>query len=197
MSGVEAWTNTELLDALRGDEDPAAWAALDQRIRPIVHGFARRLGVPDQDAADVAQETMMRMVKAYRDGGYERSRGGLRAWVVGIARHRVLDWRQRAAGRGAEESVSSLPDPADWDSRFEDEWRAHILALAFRELREHGGLAEHRVRAFEMTAREGRPIADAAAALGMSENAVYMARHECLRRLRALASELERRFEGD
>jgi len=141
---------------------------------------------------------LIRVVKLYREARYDRDRGGLRSWILGIAKYRILEWRRTRAGEAGavDESVSGIADPTPWDAAFEMEWRGQILSHAFRLLREETGLGDRRVRAFEMTAREGKPIDEVAAELGLTSNAVYVARHECMARLRALSDDLERRYEG-
>ena len=89
-------TTTQLLEALFGPGEEAVWREFDARYRPIIFAFARELGVAAEDAADVAQQTLTEFLRDYRAGKYDRRRGRLRAWIIGIARHRVLDTlRQR------------------------------------------------------------------------------------------------------
>ena len=65
-------TTTAMLAALHDPAATAAWEAFDARYRPILHGFARNLGLSDEEAADVAQETIARFVEQYREGRYDR-----------------------------------------------------------------------------------------------------------------------------
>ena len=106
-------TTTALLEGLRDSENAILWEAFDRRYRPILVGFARNLGLDEVDAADVAQETLSRFVQEYREGRYDRSRGRLGAWLVGIARYRILDLRRKQAGSrqvAEPEALASLDD---------------------------------------------------------------------------------------
>ena len=103
-------TTTALLEGLRDSENAILWEAFDRRYRPILVGFARNLGLDEVDAADVAQETLSRFVQEYREGRYDRSRGRLGAWLVGIARYRILDLRRKRA-------VSREGASGTWSSR--------------------------------------------------------------------------------
>ena len=78
-------TTTALLRGLKNAEDAEAWAELEARVRPIVFALARRMGLDGNAAADVAQETLVTFLCLYRDGRYERERGRLGSWIVGIA----------------------------------------------------------------------------------------------------------------
>ena len=53
-------TTTAMLDALHDPENALVWETFDKRYRPILIGFARNLGLSEQDAADIAQETLTR-----------------------------------------------------------------------------------------------------------------------------------------
>ena len=75
-------TTTVLLEGLHDASNDAVWGEFDRRYRPVVFGFARRLGLDDADAADVAQETLTRFLEEYRRGVYDRERGRLRSWLV-------------------------------------------------------------------------------------------------------------------
>ena len=104
-------TTTQLLEALHDEGNEVAWQAFDDRHRPIVFGVARRLGLSEEDAADVAQQSIVEFLQAYKRGAYERERGRLRSWLVGIARFRSLDAlrrRKRALGERSATCASRL-----------------------------------------------------------------------------------------
>ncbi|MDZ4830353.1 MAG: hypothetical protein SGJ09_09175 [Phycisphaerae bacterium] len=80
-----------VLESLRSHEDAAAWRMLVDRFEPVFIGVSRRLGLSAADAADAAQQTLLDMVREMREGRFDRARGGLRRWTLGILRHRVAD----------------------------------------------------------------------------------------------------------
>ena len=53
---------TALLEALLDPADDEIWQDFDRRYRPILIAFARRLGLPDEDAADAAHDTLLRIL---------------------------------------------------------------------------------------------------------------------------------------
>ena len=106
-------TTTALLTGLFDPRNAAAWEAFDRRYRPILIGFARNCGAKDVDAAEVAQETIVRFVEEYRAGKYDRNRGRLGAWLVTIARYRLLDSRRRAGTARIERAESAMVDLDD------------------------------------------------------------------------------------
>ena len=48
-------TTTAMLEALHDPANAEVWEAFDRRYRSILIGFARNLGLNDQDAADVGR----------------------------------------------------------------------------------------------------------------------------------------------
>ena len=51
-------TTSAMLAALHDPKAEEAWAVFDARYRPVLIGFARNLGLSDEEAADVAQEVV-------------------------------------------------------------------------------------------------------------------------------------------
>ncbi|MBP2586142.1 RNA polymerase sigma-70 factor (ECF subfamily) [Streptomyces sp. PvR006] len=71
--------------------DPAALAALYEQHSALVYSLARRALGNAQDAEDVTQQVF---IAAWRGrAGYRPERGALGGWIVGIARHVILDTR--------------------------------------------------------------------------------------------------------
>ena len=56
-------TTTALLEGLLEQTNDETWREFDARYRPIIVAFARRVGLGETDAADVAQETLLRFVR--------------------------------------------------------------------------------------------------------------------------------------
>ncbi|MDZ4829683.1 MAG: sigma-70 family RNA polymerase sigma factor [Phycisphaerae bacterium] len=191
-------TTTALLEGLHDTENEPAWEAFDARYRPILVGFARNLGLPDADAADIAQETLVRFVQDYRQGKYDRTKGRLGAWLVGIARYRILDLHRARAHRHEVQGDSSTlnPDDADGMQRVWDaEHRQAILREAMRELRQSTKTDERTIRAFELVAAHDRSPQQVAEELGMSVHDVYLAKSRVAQRLREIVERLEKIYE--
>ena len=90
-------TTSALLDGLLEPGNEAIWREFDGRYRPIIFAFTRKLGLDESDAADVAQEAMLRFVQEYRAGKYDRQRGRLRSWIIGIVKYRAADLQRSGA----------------------------------------------------------------------------------------------------
>lgn len=205
ISGMLATrTTTSLLDALRDPGNEPVWTAIDARYRPVVAGMARRIGLNPSDAEEVAQETMAQFSKAYAEGKYDRAKGRLSSWIIGIAHHTSLKML-RTRRRPAEAGVGG-PDAADADAPhdeqslrtiWEDERDRAILARAMAMLRDQSGIDDRTILAFELTGIRGVPAEEAGVQCGMSVDQVYVAKSRVTRRLRNLVAELEAAYEED
>jgi RNA polymerase sigma-70 factor (ECF subfamily) len=193
-------TTTALLDDLADPANQAIWQEFDARYRPILIGFGLRLGLDPTDAADAAQEALGRFVRSYRAGKYERGRGRLSSWIIGIARNCILDTQRARAARREQHSMSAVEDLPGPD-RLAEIWTAErdreILRRAIAALRGETRFDARTVGAFEELAFRQQPPAEVAEQLGMSMNDVYLAKHRCLKRLRTLVTELSSAFEQD
>lgn len=190
-------TTTALLEGLLDPADEATWREFDERYRPILVAFALRLGVQAEDAADAAQEALVRFVGAYRSGRYDRDRGRLRSWIIGITRNCVRDLQQKRAARHefGLSAAADLADDATLVQAWDEECEQAILRRGLEELRSETRAGAATVRAFELVVLEAMPPARVAAELGLSLNEVYLAKHRCLKRLRSILSRLDQMYE--
>ena len=101
-------TTTALLDDLADPANEAVWHDFDARYRPVLVGFGRRLGLGAEDAADAAQDALARFVRSYREGRYDRGRGRLSSWIIGIARNCIVDQMRTRAARHEERGISAM-----------------------------------------------------------------------------------------
>ncbi len=82
-------TSTTLLDGLQDPQNDRAWQRFYARYLPMLLSHAKRMGLSDADAQDVAAQTLTTFVTAYWAGGYKRERGRLKSWLGGIIQNKV------------------------------------------------------------------------------------------------------------
>jgi RNA polymerase sigma factor (sigma-70 family) len=196
-SSTPTRTNTVLLLGVADPSNQAAWQQFDARYRPIVVEFARRFGLQDAEADDVAQDVMLRVVQDFRAGKFDSTRGRLRSWLYTIARSRVFDARRARARRRVTRGDSALSeklDDATVSRFFDEEWRRELLRTALAELRAARRVDAPTLRVFEQIVLERRRAADVARELGMTLGAVYVAKHRTLGRLRTILARLQQDF---
>jgi len=173
-------TSASLLDQLRGPDRAAAWPRFVRLYAPLLLHWAARRGFQPADAADLVQEVFVKLLSALPE--FERRReGSFRAWLRQVVVNQSRDFRRRRATR-------PLPG-ADGLSGYEDDPPADDADDRLRLVRRglevvRPDFSEATWAAFAGVMIDGRAAADVAAGLGTSENAVYLARHRVLTRLR-------------
>jgi RNA polymerase sigma-70 factor (ECF subfamily) len=157
------------------------WRQLLDVYGPLLNGWLARAGVPSADRDDLIQDVLVVVVR--RVGEFEhRGAGAFRAWLRGIlANHLKKFFRTRDEGPTVDldaiaEAGSVLGQ--QWD-REHDEYHA---ARAIRAV--EGDFAPATWAAFRRQVLDGRAPADVAAELGLSLNAVILAKSRVLKRLR-------------
>jgi RNA polymerase sigma-70 factor (ECF subfamily) len=191
-------TTTALLSGLLDPAGDEAWREFDARFRPIVRAFAGRLGLSDADAEDVTQEVLIRFLRSYREGKYDRGRGRLSSWLISITQNCVTDLLRSQAGRRGwrgESAVVNLADPEGLSAVWEEECRRSVLQQALAELRRRTRLQPQTIAAFEKVAFEQRSPADVASELKLSVDSVYAAKNRCLSELRDILEEVRQAYE--
>ena len=98
---------TLLVNLARGsaDEINPHWGRFFDLYYPTMVKYAEMFCAP-QDAEDIAQGVLVRLVDVMRSGGYER-RPGVRfsTYVKTLVRNEFIDWRRREAARGLGRTV--------------------------------------------------------------------------------------------
>jgi len=169
-----------LLAAYAATRDGAAFRRLVERHLPLVHSAARRQLAGDAAAADdVAQAVFLLL--AERPGRVRR--GTLAGWLLVATRRVAGQWRRSARRRATHERIAAAAaekEPSVTDSASAataDELRG-VLDAALARL----GATDRSAVAIRHL--QGRPLADVAAALGVSEGAAATRLSRALARLR-------------
>jgi len=182
-------TSLTLLDRLKhaapdGDE----WRQLRDLYLPLIRFWLSRVPGLRDEADDLAQEVFLVVVRQLPS--FERRRdGSFRAWLRQITVNRIRSYgkarpRRPQAGRGDGDDLlaqleDSSSDPArQWDRDHDEHVFRKLLARVRPDF--HPATWE----AFERFALDGRPAADVARELGISEGAVVQAKSRVLKRLR-------------
>ena len=193
-------TTTQILESLRDPANAGLWQLFDDRYRPVVYAFARRQGLSEDEAGEVAQVTLAQFTSDYRAGRYDRTRGRLSSWIIGIARNRVVDvGRAKARQRGdrGESALVELPNEAAAEKEWREARQKVILERAMEVLRTQTKLDERTIKAFDLCAVRNVPPEAAAAECGMSVNEVYVAKNRAIKKLREIVAAMTQEFEDE
>ncbi len=175
-------THISLLVRLRQPGQAEAWGQFVELYTPLLHAWARRLGLADADVEDLVQDVFVVLARELPRFDYQPQRGSFRGWLKTIAvnRWRELQRKRRASSVG-EEVLAELPAPQD-EPFWEVEYRQYLVSGALRLLR--GEFSDVTWQAFERYMIEDRDAAMVAAELGVSVGTVYAAKSRVLARLR-------------
>ena len=162
---------------------------------PLIRNWLGRVPGLGEEAPDLAQEVLVVVFKELP--AFERQReGSFRVWLRNITTNRTRAYwkkrrRQPLAGiaREADNFLSQLEDPASalsqqWDREHDRTVLQRLLDLV------RSDFAPVTWEAFRRFALEGSPAAQVAESLGISENAVLLAKSRILKRLREEAADL-------
>ena len=144
----------------RGDDQGAALLALYDRALPQVYGYMARRVPTAVVAEDLTAEVFLAAVRAVQEAKVERMTV---AWLIGVARHKLVDhWRRAAREERALELASDAPTAADdWTDAL-DPGRA-MTALA--------SLGAHHQAALSLRYLDGLPVPEVAGLLDRTVHA--------------------------
>jgi RNA polymerase sigma-70 factor (ECF subfamily) len=184
-------TPKSLLERLRARQDQADWDRFAELFGPILLDWLQqRLHLPPEDARDVCQEILLALIRALPKGLFDPTQGPFRAWLWRVAQNKAREFK-RKQGRaprllGGEEAQRRLQEVPSAESamtrQMEEEYRSHVVSRALLHIEPE--FKPLTWQAFLETTREGRDPAEVAGRLGLTVNAVKIAKSRVLSRLR-------------
>jgi RNA polymerase sigma-70 factor, ECF subfamily len=180
-------TSLTLLERFRGAGDSGAWSSLLSIYVPLLEQWLRGHNLQQADAQDLLQEIVVVMLKELPAFEHNGRVGAFRNWLRQIMVNCLRSfWRSRKAAQG-DDALKSLADELeDPGSGLNGQWEREHDEFVLCRLTE---LIEPEFEpktwmAFRRTVLTGEPAAAVAIELGISPNAVLLAKSRVLRRLR-------------
>jgi RNA polymerase sigma-70 factor (ECF subfamily) len=197
MSGrPDSGTRVTLLGRLRRDPtNPAAWEEFVEHYGRKVYGWCRKWNLQEADAQDVTQNVLLKLAQKLRDFTYDPTRS-FRAWLKTLAHHACSDfWESRQRpGLGSGDShvgrvLQQVEARADLIQALEQEFDRELLEEAMHRARLR--VAPQTWQAFQLTALEGLPGAEAAARIPMQVAQVFVAKRRVQKIIQQEVAKLE------
>jgi len=189
-------TRASLLIRVRDPADQAAWHEFVEIYRPVILRLARRKGMQEADAEDVAQQVLVTLAKAVEQHEHDPKRAKFRTWLGRVAHNATLNALTRGKpDRGSGNSallalLKQQVSPTGPDSDLlRLECRREVFRWAARQVRKEFHQATW--NAFWGTAVEGRSVEVVAEELAKSRGAIYNARGRVMKRIREKVAEYE------
>ena len=194
---MEWTTRTTILNELRKKQPSEIWKVFVETFMPILASRAAEKGLQPIEAEEVAEDILTEFFKALRAGRYKKERGRLHDWLFGIAhykirsfvraRHRELRiWGDCTEGF----DIANLPDEKAVKETWDSESRRIVLSACLRYAFKKS--SRRTFDAFVLYFLKELPTAEVAEKLGMSGDAVHLAKHRVLARMREYAEKFYR-----
>jgi RNA polymerase sigma-70 factor, ECF subfamily len=188
-------TSLSLLDRLKvARPDASDWNRLHEIYLPLIERWLDRVPGLGDESADVAQEVL---IVVFREvPGFHRQReGSFRAWLRQVTVNKIRNYRRKRQRRPvvgldpADGILERLSDPNDdlareWDRDHDKLVVGKLLAVVQPDF------SPTTWAAFQRFGVNGVPAGRVAEELGLSENAVILAKSRVLKRLREEAGDL-------
>lgn len=176
-------TQSSLLVRLRAADDADAWNRFVRLYTPLLLHWIGRLGVKSASRFDVCQEVFVVLLDRSSWLAHQRPtsfRGWLRTVTLNKCRDHLRKMQRATEPEWRDHLEAIERDPAELLT--DQEYRIHVAREALALMRD--SFAETTWRACWENVVAGRPAAEVAAELGITVNAVYLARGRVLKRLR-------------
>ena len=183
-------TSLSLLQRLRQSSENEEWNGLVDLYAPLIRVWLRRYEVQDSDANDLVQEVLLTVSQDLGNFEHAGHPGAFRGWLKAILINRLRKfWRTRdrhpkARGdSGIDARIAQLDDPASemsqiWNREHDQYVLRQLLTLA------EPHFEPNTWKAFCRVALEGVKPDAVAQEMGISRNAVIVAKCRVLSRLR-------------
>jgi RNA polymerase sigma-70 factor (ECF subfamily) len=181
-------TSASLLAQAR-DGQACAWDRLVKLYSPLLHVWLNAAGLQPADRDDLTQRALEVLVRRLADFDHNGRTGAFRAWLRGITVNLLREhWRSRPTP-ATDSVLSQLADDGGGLSRVWDEQHdRHVLHALMEQVRPE--FTESSWQAFRRVTLDGAAARDVAKELGVTVNAVLIARSRVLARLRQEAQGL-------
>jgi RNA polymerase sigma-70 factor (ECF subfamily) len=191
-----AETSASLLARIRLEPDGDDWRRLVDIYTPLIRGWLRQHLRLDADTDDVVQEVLAIVVRKLPQFRHNERAGAFRCWLRSITVNCLRDFRktwwkkpQATGDDDLHQALAQLEDPTSglsqlWDREHDLHVTRKLLDMIEPEFQSNTWTAFRRV------ALEGESADTVAEALGMSVNAVFIAKSRVLARLRQEAEGL-------
>ena len=195
MTGIPN-TRVSLLLRIKDPADRDAWEEFVEIYRPIIYRMARKRGLQDADAQDLAQRVLGSVAAAIEGWEHDPSRARFSTWLGTVTRNAIIDTVRRikpdasAGGSSMLQQLNRLPQSDDAAAaEIDREYRRQLFRRAAAAIRDE--FESVTWDAFWLTTIEDVSASDAACELQKGIGSIYAARSRVMRRLREKVGQLE------
>ena len=192
-------TRRDLLQAV-SSHDEKAWREFVEYYSPLILLRGQDMHLRGEELDELKQNVLVKLYTSEAIAQHLPEKGQFRTFLRTIITRCAIDllrkrrtekehWRNLLAR--SKQCDTTLPPPQE--KTFEEEWQEFLLGKALEKIREESG--DSSVLAWEMIVQRGASPAQVAESLGISLNAVYLAKSRISARLEEVIARLSRDLE--
>ncbi len=177
-------TSVSLLRRLQKPNEETAWQRFVELYAPLIFHWGRGQGLNATDAADLVQEVMTILIAKLPEFSYDPSKR-FRGWLKTVTTNAARNYQRRESTRpatGIDETIQAVTVTSGVDLFEQAEYQGFLAKRAMRIMQAE--FQDSTWRACWLHVVEGRRAADVAEELGITANAVHIAKCRIMRRLR-------------
>jgi RNA polymerase sigma factor (sigma-70 family) len=196
-------TDLGLLARVTNPDDREAWQTFFDVYKSVIYRQAIRAGLTDDQAKEIAQETLIEISKRIQTFNYDRRKGSFRGWI-----HKLTHWRitnlfrkSRRSSGPLEYLVPDSDEPShhpdenallvdESEKTAEQEWKQIIFETALDTLRRK--LPPEQAHVLELIAVKQRGIAQVADALQINPARVSVMKFRLISALKQEVARLQK-----
>jgi RNA polymerase sigma factor (sigma-70 family) len=198
-------TRVTLLQRLQNWQDDSSWQEFFDRYWKLIYGVARQAGLPDAEAQDIVQETMVAVARHMPKFKYDPKIGSFKAWLLNMTRWRIIDHsrkrassanhepfpEQETSGTSGTAMIERVVDPAsnDLNEIWDKEWTQALMEAAVAKVKVRVDPQNYQL--FDFYVNKEWPAEKVAATFGKSVEQVYTAKHRITEMIKEEVSRLE------
>jgi RNA polymerase sigma-70 factor (ECF subfamily) len=177
-------TSISLLWRLKQPNREDDWQRFVDLYAPLIYHWCRSQGLNTTDAPDLVQEVLVVLVTKLPEFEYDPTQR-FRGWLRTVTVNKVRDFQRQRSTRistGVNETIERVTVADSVDLFEEAEYRSFLVKRALKLMQ-----AEFQDQTWQACWKyivEGRKAADVAQELGITANAVHIAKCRVMRRLR-------------
>ncbi len=196
-------TRATLIQRLKDWQDQASWQEFFDTYWKLIYGVARRMGLSDDEAQDVVQETLAAVAKHMPSFKYNPAIGSFKSWLMNMARWRITDqFRKRrlscmleplSSDATTDDGVAeNVADPSGesiyelWDA----EWEWALLDAAMTKVRRR--IDPQKYQIFDFYVNKEWAAEKVARSFGVSVEQVYLVKHRVTETIKDEVKRLEK-----
>ncbi len=178
-------TSLSLLERAKGS-DQQAWERLVTLYGPLIYHWCLKAHLQPADAEDIGQKVFEAVFRKLREFHRDRPGDTFRGWLHRITQNKIYDFHRQSAHRHRTGGFHCLPlATPDVGPSNDDQLREDSILLYQALEMVQGEFSDKAWNAFQGVCIQGQAIADVAAEMNITPNAVSLAIGRVITRLRS------------